>query len=155
MERRNRAKMSYVWFWVRWLPGHTPASAKYQFTKFDSLTVRDPIEQDKSYFGEFLLNTKINFKKNPRRTVKQRKTARMPFIWLRVYWLAGHALKSVKYKFVKFDQPTASDPKEGAKIILRLLFLTRRRVLIKNQTVLPHREHWRILVIFDTGCIGR
>ena len=33
---------------------------------------------------------KANFKKNPRKTVKQRKTARIPSIWFWVRWLGEH-----------------------------------------------------------------
>ena len=60
---------------------------------------------------------------------------------IRVHWLIEHAPISGKYGFTKFGRLTGTGPKEGAKIILQLLFLTRRRVLTKTQTALTHREH--------------
>ena len=63
-------------------------------------------------------------------------------------------LKSVKYRSTKFGRLTGRDPKEGAKIILQLLFLARRRVLVKNKRALSHSEHWRKWFVFDSGCTG-
>ena len=62
----------------------------------------------------------------------------MSYIGFFVHWLAEHTPR-----FIKFGGLTGRDPKEVAKLILQLLFPTRRRVLIKKQTALPHREQWR------------
>ena len=45
--------------------------------------------------------------------------------------MPGHALTSANYQFTKFGHLSARDPSEGAKIILQLLFLTRRPILRK------------------------
>ena len=58
-----------------------------------------------------------------------------------MHWLVEHTPKSVKYRFAKFGYLTGSDPKEKAKIILRVLILR----------ALPHREHWQKLITFDSG----
>ena len=41
-----------------------------------------------------------------------------------MHWLAEHAPKYAKYQFTKLGPLTVRDPKEGAKIILKLFFLT-------------------------------
>ena len=41
-----------------------------------------------------------------------------------MYWLAEHAPKSSKYQFIKLAGVTVGNLTEGAKIILKLLFLT-------------------------------
>ena len=45
--------------------------------------------------------------------------------------------KSGNYRFIKFGQLTGGGPKEVAKIIFRILFLTGRRVKIKKP-----KEHY-------------
>ena len=62
-------------------------------------------------------------------------------------WLAEHAPKSQKYYFTEFWRLTARNISEGAKIILKLLFLTQRRVLRKNQGRLSNRKAARMSYI--------
>ena len=81
--------------------------------------------------------------KKPRKTIKQRKTARKSFISFWVHWLVEHAPTFVKHRFIKLGRLTGMDPKEVAEIYLKLLSLIRRRALTKNQTALPHKEHWQ------------
>ena len=88
-------------------------------------------------------------KKTPQRTL-----AKMTYILFCVHWFSEHAPKSSKYRFTRFGRLTGRDPKEGTKFILRLLFLTRRWVLIKYQRALHYREYWRKWLIFDCGCTG-
>ena len=66
--------------------------------------------------------------------------------------MAEHTLKSVKYRFKKLSQLTERDPREGAKIVLKLLYLTLRRLLTKNQRALSNRENCRKWFMFDSGC---
>ena len=68
------------------------------------------------------------------------KTVRMSYTWFWVHWLAEHAPKSVQQIFSKLGRLTATDPKEGVKIILKWLFLTRRPVLAKKQRALRKGE---------------
>ena len=49
-----------------------------------------------------------------------------------VLWLAEHAPKSTQYQFNKFDCLTPKKNRERAKIILRLLFLTRKQIFKKE-----------------------
>ena len=65
------------------------------------------------------------------------------YFWFWMHWLAQPTTKSVKYRFTTFDRPSVRDPREGAKNILKLLILTRRRVLIKIQRALSNRENVR------------
>ena len=58
-----------------------------------------------------------------------------------VNWLAEHTPKPTQYQFAKFGPLIGRGPKEGAKIVLKLLFLTRRRLLTKNQRPLSIREN--------------
>ena len=53
----------------------------------------------------------------------------MTFICFWVHWFAAPARKAAKDQVTKFDQLTGRDLRQGAKIILKLLFLTRREVL--------------------------
>ena len=96
----------------------------------------------------------IRFNIKPKSTIQHWKWAKITYIWFWVHWLAEHAPKFDQYRFIKFGRLTGRDPKEVAKLILQLLFPTRRRVLIKKQTALPHKEQWRKWLIFDSGCTG-
>ena len=71
-----------------------------------------------------------------------------------MHWLAEHAPKSGKYRFTKFGQLTGRDPREEAKTISELLFLTRRPVLRKKQRALWKEEKKRKRFIFDFGSTG-
>ena len=62
--------------------------------------------------------------------------------------------KSVQYPFTKFGRMNATDPKKGAKIILKLLILTWRPALRKNQGGPSNREKLRECFILDSGCTG-
>ena len=73
----------------------------------------------------------------------------MSYIGFWVHKLAKHAPKPAICQFTKFYGLTVRNHSEGAKIILQLLFLARRRVLIENQTALTQEEHWRKELIFD------
>ena len=94
----------------------------------------------------------VCFNKKPKCTIQHRKWEKMTYVWFWVHLLAQHTPKSVEYRFNKFAGLIGRDLKEGAKIILQLLFLTQRRVLIKNQRALS--EYWQKWVIFDSGCTG-
>ena len=67
----------------------------------------------------------------------------MTYIRCCQHLLAEHAPETVKYRSTKVGRLTGRDFKEVATFILRLLFLTGIRVLIKIQRALTHREHWR------------
>ena len=43
-----------------------------------------------------------------------------------MYWLPEHAPTSAKYQLTEYGLPTARDPTERSKSILKLHFLTRR-----------------------------
>ena len=51
----------------------------------------------------------------------------MTYIWFLVLWLVEHAPKSPKYQIINFDQVTAINLSEVAKIILKLNFLSKER----------------------------
>ena len=65
-----------------------------------------------------------------------------------------HAPKSTKYYNNKFFLLIAKDLSKGAEITLILIFLTRRRVLRKNQRTLSNRENLQKYLKFDSGCTG-
>ena len=65
----------------------------------------------------------------------------MPIISFWVHWLTERARKSGKYRFTKFGWLTKRDPTEGAKITCKILFLSRRQALLKNQRALPNTEN--------------
>ena len=71
-----------------------------------------------------------------------------------MHWFVEHAPQSGKCRLTKFRRLTGRDLKEGAKIILKLLILTRRPVLRKNQGGLSNREKLREWLIFDSGSTG-
>ena len=103
---------------LHWLAEHATKSAKYQFMKIF-------LDGRKRPYGKaniilkliFVIQKEILRKKNPKRTIQQRKTAGMSYIWFWVQWLVEHAPKFVQYKFNKLGRLTATHPKEGAKII--------------------------------------
>ena len=123
----------------------------YQIRSADCKT---PFGMSKNYLEVILSNSKESFNKKPNSTIQHRKWMKITYFWFWVYCLIGHPPKSCEYTFTKFGRLTGRHPLEGAKIILRLLFLTRRRVSIKNQTAIPHSEKWRKWLIFDSGCTG-
>ena len=169
---------------MHWLAEHAPKYAKYQLTKLGPLTVRDPKEGAKIILKLFFLTQLSNCffltlseqvfkkkrqknkkqktkqknknknKKKTKSTIKQRKIVKISYFWFWVHWLAEHAPNSAKYQFIKFGRMTVKYPKKGAKIILKLLFLSRRRVLKKKQRELSNRENWQKWLTFDSGCTG-
>ena len=69
-----------------------------------------------------------------------------------VLWLAEHAPKSTQYRLNKFGRLTPKNIRDGENIILELLFLSRRRILIKNERALPSTKSKRLWLIFDAAC---
>ena len=103
-----------------------------------------------------LSNSKISFHKKPKSTIKERKTAKMTYIWFSVHSLAGHAPKSPKYKIIKFGRLTARNLSEVAKIILKWRFLTQMRVLIKNkEDYQPNKNCEKVLYLILGALIVR
>ena len=65
----------------------------------------------------------------------------MSYIWFWVHWLAEHTPKSSKYQFIKLAGLTVRNPREGAKIILKLLFLTSMADFNKKpKSTIQHRK---------------
>ena len=67
----------------------------------------------------------------------------MSYIGLWVHWLAEYTPKSAICQFTKVAGLTVRNPREGAKIIFKILFLSPRRDLIKNQRALSNTENGR------------
>ena len=120
--------MTYIWFWVQWLAERSPKLPKYQFTEFCRLTARNRSEGAKIILKILFLTRGRDLRKNQRAPLSKREN------------LAEHAPKSVKYQFTKFGRLAERNFSEGAKTILKLLFLTRRRVLRRSQRALSNRE---------------
>ena len=148
-ERRKKAKKSYIWFWVHWLPEHAPTSAKYQFTEYGLPTARDPSERAKIHFEVTLSKSKTIFNKKTQEHYASDKIDKND-LCLSLDELVGRA--KPKYWFTKFIWLTVRDHRKGAKIILKLLCLSRRRVLIKNQRALSNKGNLQKLVAFYSGC---
>lgn len=72
-----------------------------------------------------------------------------------MHWSAEHAPKSTKYQLNQFGWLNARNLSEAAKIILKLLFLTERLVLRKNQKGLSNREKLRKCPAFGSWCTCR
>ena len=73
-----------------------------------------------------------------------------------MHWLAEHAPKSDKHRFTKFGQLTGRDPKEEAKTISELLFLTRRPVLRKNKELYgKKKKSENVLYLILGALVGR
>ena len=62
----------------------------------------------------------------------------IPF-WVR--WLAEHAPNTAMRQFNKLAGRNVRKPRETAKITFKLLLLSRRRVLMKNQRALSNTEN--------------
>ena len=67
--------------------------------------------------------------------------------------MVDHAPKSIKYLFTKLGRLTARHPKEGAEILLKLLFLTLRPVLRKKQRALLKEKREPKCLILDLGAL--
>ena len=72
--------------------------------------------------------------------MKRRKKAKMSYIWFSMHWLSEHTPKSANYQFAKFAGLTVRNHREGAKIILKLLFLNQRQVWMKNERALSTKK---------------
>ena len=59
--------------------------------------------------------------------------------WLR--WLTEHAPKTAARQFNKLAGRNVRNPREAAKIISKLVLLSQRRVLMKNQRALSNTEN--------------
>ena len=66
--------------------------------------------------------------------------------------LAAYGQKPVKDQFTKCCRLTPRDLRERVKIIFKLLLLTRRYVLRKNQRALSKREKLQKSLKYDSGC---
>ena len=146
--------MSYIGLWLHWLAGRAQKSDKYRFTKFGRRTQRAPKKTAKIILQFFFLTWTRVLIKNQTAVNPQRTLGKMSYIWFWVHWLADHARKTDRYRFSKFARLTGIDPKEGAKIILKFLFVTRRWVFIKKERAIRKEEKRRKSLIFDFGCIG-
>ena len=96
----------------------------------------------------------MSFKKNLRRTIEQKETVWISYIWFRVHYLAEHAPKSVEYQFTKLGGLIPRDPKEEIKIILKFFFVTWKRVFRKKQGALWKKRKRAKSLIFDFLCTG-
>ena len=67
--------------------------------------------------------------------------------------MADHTPESIKYLFTKLGRLTVRHPKEGAEILLKLLFLTLRPVLRKKQRALLKEKKEPKCLIFDLGAL--
>ena len=73
--------------------------------------------------------------------MKRRKRVKMSYISFWVRWLAEHAPKTAMRQFNKLAGRNVRNPREAAKIISKLLLLSQRRVLMKNQRALSNTEN--------------
>ena len=91
-------------------------------------SLQETLGKEQKLFWNYSFLLKGKFLEKQKNTVKQRKTAKMSYIWFWVEQLAARTPKSAeelaKYQFTKFAPLTEKGPKKPAKIILKLLFLT-------------------------------
>ena len=169
---------------MHWLLEQARMSAKYQFTKFGRLTGRDFNDGAKIILRLLFLTRRSILERKGQRGLSNReklcecllfdsgctgwqstplvninlpnwrKKGKMSYIWFWVHWLPEHVPISARYQFTEYGVPTARDPSERAKIILKLPFLTRRRVSIKIQRALHHKKNWWKWLMFEFGCTG-
>ena len=78
----------------------------------------------------------------------------MFYMWFWVHWLTEYVPKSVQYQFTKLYRLTARDPKEGAKIIWKFVFLYQKQVIGKKQRTLCKEEKDPKCLICDFECTG-
>ena len=123
------------------------------FTKSARLSGRDPSEGVKITFNLHFLTWTQVLRKN-QRGLLNRKTARMFYIWFWVHWLAEQAQKSVQYQFTKLGRMTATYFKEGVKIIWKFVFLSRKQVIRKKQTIVWKEENKPKCLMCNFGCTG-
>ena len=134
---------------------HVPKSAKHQFIIFLDDWKR-PYRRTKNYFEVNICNSKASFKvKTKERYQTEIIKQKDSWIWFSVHWLAEHAPKSTKYQLNQFGRLNARNLREAAKIILKLIFLTERLVLRKNQKGLSNREKLRECPTFGSWCTCR
>ena len=91
-------------------------------------SLQETLGKEQKLFWNYSFLLKGKFLEKQKNIVKQRKTAKMSYIWFWVEQLAARTPKSeeelAKYQFTKFAPLTQKGPKKPAKVILKLLFLT-------------------------------
>lgn len=131
---------------------HAQISVLDQFTKFYRLT-SGAIREGVKIVLEFSYLTRRQVFTKPKTPSKTEKKLSKSFrIWFLVHCLAEHTQKSVQDKYTKHCCLNSKAIREGAKIILKLPFLTWRRLLRKSQRALSHREKTEKLSKFVSGC---
>ena len=121
---------------MHWLAQDAPKFAKDQFTKLCRLTsgaIRDGAKITSE--THYLIQSQV-LGNNQRALPKRKKTPKMSEIWFWVHYLAEYAPKSVKDQFTKLSWLTLRHLREEVKIISKLLFVTQRLVLRKNQRLI-------------------
>ena len=148
---------------MRCLGEHTPKSEKGQYTKFCPLIARDlrkrakiilkliflirklVLKLPRSY--SFLLERKACFKKKPKSTIKQRKTAKKPKHLILVT-LVGRKRR-------KICRPTSEAIGQGTNTISKTPYLTRQQFISKNQRALSNRKTTKLSKIwFWVHCLA-
>ena len=71
-----------------------------------------------------------------------------------MHWFAEHAPKSLKYQIIKFGRLNATNFSEVAKIILKLHFFTRVRVLRKNKEDYQTKKNCDNVLYLILGATG-
>ena len=130
--------MSYIYFWVHYFAEQAPKPPKYQFTKFGRRTERNPKEGAKLILKLFFPRKQF-FRKKQRTLWKEQKEPKcLTFDLSALVARAGQ--KILLHISLPICWADYKNPREGAKTILKLLFLSRRRALIKNERALSNTQ---------------
>ena len=146
--------MFYIWFWVHWLAEQAQKFVQYQFTKLGRITSTDFKEGVKIIWKFVFLSRKQVIRKKQTIVWKEENKPKCLCVILGALVGIAPPPKSVQYQFTKLGRVTATDPKKGANIILKLIILTRRPALRKNQGGQSNREKLREWLVSDPGYTG-
>ena len=107
------------------------------------MTGRDPKEGANILLKLLFLGRRPVLRKNKEHYEKEEKSKNVLYFILGCTGWQNTPPKSAVCQFTKLAGLTVRNPTEQAKIILKLLFLSGRRVLIKNKRALSNTENER------------
>ena len=135
------------------LAENTSKYTKCGFANFIRQTEKDPREEEKNILNILCLFQRQVLITKSKRFIEQRKSCENDLhliLGALVGWqITLQNLLSINLPnmFIWLEETLGKEQ----KITLRLLFVTRRRVLIKKQRVLYNRQNLRMWFIFDSG----
>ena len=130
--------MSYIYFWVHCFPEQAQNLLNINLPNLVG-GLKETLRKEQNLFWSYsFLESKFS-EKNKEHYGKNKKSENvLHLIW--VHLLPEQAKKILLHISLPICWADYKNPREGAKTILKLLFLSRRRALIKNERALSNTQ---------------